>query len=92
MRVHGVEDTRQCSPRDGPVNRIVGEFGKLVEDHIFRLLAETVTGIVNFLHVAFRARCADDVAVAEGPFFEPFEALATHALWQHRNPVAIENA
>ena len=53
--------------------------------------SERVAGVVDLLHVAFRARRADDVPGLGDPVLEPPEALAAHPLGQHRHPPAAEN-
>ncbi len=90
--VHGLEHPRQRRARDGAVDDVVPELGELVEDDVGRILLELVTGVVDLLHVALRSRRANDVRGIRGPSLEPAKALGAHALGQHRDAAAAENA
>ena len=74
------------------MGEIVGELGKLVEDDVGGVLGERVAGVVDLLDVALRARRPDDVLGLVDPALQPLEALGAHALGQHRDAAAAENA
>ena len=65
--------------------KVVSEFAKLIEDEVLRIFLHFIARIVNFLHVAFGTRRANDVAWVARPTIEPVEALLRHSCWQHGN-------
>ena len=71
---------------------IVAKFGKLVEDDIGWVAPELGTFIIDFLDIALRARGLDDAIGLENPGAEPLETLFAHALRQHGDAAAIDDA
>ena len=72
------------------VDEVVPELGELVEDHVVRVGLELLAAVVDLLDVALGARGPHDVAGVGHPPGEPVEALAAHALGEHRDASAPE--
>ena len=73
------------------MDEVIGKLGKLVEDDVVLLARELRALVADFLDVALGARRADDVGRIGDPACEPIEALAAHALGQHRDAAAAED-
>ena len=71
---------------------VIAEFGKLVEDHIVRIARELGAFVVDLLDVALRAGGPDDVLGPAHPSAQPVKALLAHALGQHGDAAATEDA
>ena len=74
------------------MDQIIREFRKLVEDDVGFVAGELGALVVDFLHVAFSSRRADDVGGIGDPLLQPFEALAAHPRRQHRHAAASQDA
>ena len=57
------------------MTEVVSKFAKLIEDEVLRIFLHFIARIVNFLHVAFGTRCANDVARVACPTIEPVKTL-----------------
>src|SRR5271166_852490 len=64
----------------------------LVLNQIGRIAREIGASVVDFLDVALRAGGPDDILGPRHPGAQPVEALLAHALRQHRDAAAIEDA
>ena len=62
---------------------VISELVELIENDVIRIFGERMTGVVNFLDVAFRAGCADDILRFADPTFQPYETFLTHAFGEH---------
>jgi len=88
VREHAIE----CGARAVIVDKVVCEFGELIENHVLLVAGELGALVVDFLYTAFRPRRTDDVRGIRHPFRQPFEALAAHPRREHRHAAATENA
>ena len=91
-RALALEDALQRAAGAQVVDQIIGEFVELVEDHVALLARQLVALVVDLLDVALGTRRAHDVGRVADPVLEPAEALGAHALGQHRDAVATEDA
>ena len=88
LREHAIEGGAGAVIMD----QVVGEFGKLIDDHVALVTRKLGALVVDFLDVAFRSRRADDVGGIRDPFVEPIEALLAHAGGQHGHAAAAQDA
>ena len=74
------------------MGHVVAEFRKLIEDDIGRIARELGAFVIDLFDVALRAGGPDDILGPRHPGAQPLEALLAHALRQHGNGAAVEDA
>jgi len=87
-----LEHLGQRAPGADPVHDVVRELRELVEDVVVGVAGQLGAGVVDLLDVALRARRADDVRGVGDPARQPLEPLGAHALGQHGDAAAAEDA
>lgn len=83
--VQMVENPFQGRTGDFAVDDVVAVFVELIEDQIIRVLRQQMTGVIDFLDVAFGARRAENVVRIGQPTVQPVETLLAHAFGQDGN-------
>ena len=83
--VQMVENPLHRRAGDRAVNDVISVFRELVQDQVLRILVQFMTGVIDFLDVAFGAGGPVDIVRVGQPGVEPVKSLLAHPFGQNGN-------